>query len=1078
MTTLYKNLLMKASMFMGFLFFLLALSYNVKAQTADPNPVCFGGDINFKCAGLDGCDMPGSTYTWTDLAGWSSNDKNPVIHPWESSFYHSGKYYLTVQYTGGGLTSGYVYIQFLDAIIISGVVTPIGCNGGSTGAITIDVSGGSGIYTGYIWSSGQTTKNIAGLSSGTYTVTVSDDAGCSQASAPFTIANTTIIGISSFKKDVTCSGNSNGYINLTVSGGVSPYSYIWSNGHTATGATDGISGLNSGPYTVTVTDGHACTKTETYTITTPSALIITPLITHIKCSGESTGKIDLTVNGGTTAYKYLWSTNVPGGLAQRTTAHIMGLGASTYTVTVTDAHTCIATGIYTITQPASLFGNGVVSNPKCFGGSDGAATISGIGGTPPYYYTWSTGSHEQLITGLSAGRYNVNIADANNCLLLTWEDVIQPSDLSLTGTPVAVSCQGSGNGKITTTVSGGSGGNTTYLWNNSQTGSTATNLTAGTYTVTVTNIAGCSKNKSFTITENPAITIATVAITHAKCSNSNDGSIQLMLAGGVTPYTYLWNNGQTGSTAINLTSGAYTVTITDAGPCTKVGSWRVNAPSALSIAGLITTVLCNGNNDGKIDITVNGGTSNYSYNWNASGAQGQGTPHVSGLFAGTYTVTVTDNNLCTKIQSWYITQPTAMSVSTTIGPLTCYGGSNGIISVSAIGGTPPYTYIWNNGFTTQTINGLNAGRYMVTVTDANYCLNILWMDINQPSDITITGTPVKTTCPGSSNGQISTIVSGGSGGALTFLWNNGQTGSTAINLSVGVYTVTVTNIAGCKASSLPISVGAANLLPGPGGAISGPVFVAPGQSLVAYTTAPIANAGSYIWSLPPGATLAPGSFENNILVNFSNSASSGNMSVSANNVCGDGLPSPNLAVTIVQTNLNLQNISIGPGNACYNAFQTIYVAGGSSTFTVNGGGSATMIAGLNIVYQPGTTVNSGGYMHGYIATNGQYCTTPFNPVVNKSVLTGTLQTTAPEMTKNQTVRIYPNPATGSFTLELTAASGMRKVEIFGMNGIMVLSETLTDEPKHTFSGESLCPGVYIIHVTTGSTNEMVKLVRL
>jgi hypothetical protein len=247
-----------------------------------------------------------------------------------------------------------------------------------------------------------------------------------------------------------------------------------------------------------------------------------------------------------------------------------------------------------------------------------------------------------------------------------------------------------------------------------------------------------------------------------------------------------------------------------------------------------------------------------------------------------------------------------------------------------------------------------------------------------------------------------------------------------------------------------------------------------------YSVPLISHATGYNWNLPAGADItgaAPGS----ITVDFTSWATSGNISVFGTNDCGSGAASPNLAITVVPLGINLQNISIVNGNtSCYNATQTINVAGGGSTFTVNSGGSATMIAGQNVVYLPGTRVYYEGYMHGYIATNGQYCLTPGNPLVNTLVKVGAVQTAVPELAKKQSILLYPNPTHGTFTLELTenAVSEMTKVEIFGMNGVKVLSEVMAGERKHIFTVETLRPGIYIIHVFSGSASEMVKLIKL
>jgi len=1019
MKTFYNKILsLKILKLPALIFFLLALSYNVRAQYALPPVVCDGQPIQLFCGGLPGCGVGTSTFTWVDEAGtWYSNDENPVIFP-GSPGYHGGQFYLSIQYLPEGLSSGVASVVLLTPFSVSGTITPLACNGASTGAITITPNGGQPSYGPYAWSNGKTTKDITGLSAGTYTVTVTDANNCT-ASRSFTINAPIAISISGSQTNVVCNGSSTGSITTTVSGGAPSYSYLWNTGGTAssinnlsvgtytvsvtdqnnctatktftitqtnamsvtfggtniscfggnngaisttvTGGTSGytynwsnggttrnISGLTAGTYFVTITDFNLCTKTSSFavtqpsditvsgtpvnivcfgnlgqitanvsggsggltsylwnngqtaatatgltagsytvtvtnaagctksnsfqitsnsaisfgtvniiaatcntsnngsiqlfasggvtpygylwnngqtgstataltagtysvtltdgvgctkvgswTVTSPSAISITDVKTNVLCNGQATGKIDITVAGGTPGYTYNW--NVLGYQGQGT-PNVSGLATGTYTVTVTDVALCTATKSWTITAPTALSGNGIVTNVTCYGGNNGTATITGFGGTSPYAYHWITGSNSQLITGLSVGRYFVTITDANSCPNFTWQDISQPSDITITGTPVKVVCQGTSTGSIIATTSGGSGGVTSYLWNNGQTASTAVNLSAGTYTVTITNEAGCTKSKSFVVDENPAISFGSVIKTDAKCSASPDGSIQLFVSGGISPYSYNWSNGQHAATATGLIAGTYTVTVTDNGSCTKVGSWTINAPSAITMAGLKTDVLCNGQATGKIDITVGGGTPGYTYNWNVLGYQGQGTPHVSALNIGTYTVTVTDLNLCTAVQSWTINQPTALSGNGVVTNVTCYGGNNGTATITGFGGTSPYTYHWITGSNSQLITGLSVGRYYVTITDNNNCPNFTWQDISQPSDITISGTPTLVVCNGSNTGSIIATTSGGSGGLTSYLWNNGQTTSTAINLTAGTYTVTVTNEAGCTKS--------------------------------------------------------------------------------------------------------------------------------------------------------------------------------------------------------------------------------------------------------------------------------------
>jgi hypothetical protein len=266
------------------------------------------------------------------------------------------------------------------------------------------------------------------------------------------------------------------------------------------------------------------------------------------------------------------------------------------------------------------------------------------------------------------------------------------------------------------------------------------------------------------------------------------------------------------------------------------------------------------------------------------------------------------------------------------------------------------------------------------------------------------------------------------------------------------------------------------LVPDPAGTVSGLVVVSQSETGVAYSIAPVANATGYTWSLPTGASIASGVNSNSVTVDFSASAVSGNISVYATNSCANGSVSPDLFVTVIPSTNNLLNIVVANGESnCYDATQTIYVAGGGNTFTVQSGGSATMIAGQNIVYLPGTTVEPGGYMLGYITTDSQYCGGMVPSMVK--VVAGTEQ--IPSSLITTSYKVYPNPTPGEFTVEFSANDIQpAKANIFNMNGVKVLSADLNGEKKHEFSISSLPAGIYMIHLSSGKSVQVGKIVKL
>ncbi|MCX6303741.1 MAG: T9SS type A sorting domain-containing protein [Bacteroidetes bacterium] len=309
-----------------------------------------------------------------------------------------------------------------------------------------------------------------------------------------------------------------------------------------------------------------------------------------------------------------------------------------------------------------------------------------------------------------------------------------------------------------------------------------------------------------------------------------------------------------------------------------------------------------------------------------------------------------------------------------------------------------------------------------------------------------------------------------------YLWSNGATTPGLTVNASGNYSVTVTDLYGCTGTGTPVAVTVKSLT-GAAGAISGAAVSAQGHTGVAYSVAPVANATGYVWILPAGASIASGTNTNSITVDYSAVAVSGNITVYGTNDCGNGNISPPLAVTLIASTYNPGNTVVASGSVqCYNALQTIFVAGGGTTFTIQSGGSATMVAGQNIVYQTGTTAASGGYMHGYITTNNQYCGGMAPAMV--TVVAGT--ETVPVVPVSRNMRVYPNPTTGLLTIELGGDQGPRPatVELFNTGGVRLISKMMNGDVRYTLSIADMPPGLYFLHVVTLNSAETIKLIKL
>ncbi|HLF45877.1 MAG TPA: T9SS type B sorting domain-containing protein, partial [Chitinophagaceae bacterium] len=611
-----------------------------------------------------------------------------------------------------------------------------------------------------------------------------------------------------------------GAIDLTVTGGTGPYTFAWSNSAT----TEDIIGLAAGTYTVTVTDVNGCTQNGSFDVgQINNTITITPTVVNTICTADN-GSISLVISGGDAPYTFLWNTGA-------TTQDLSGLAAGTYTVTVTDVNGCTQNGSFDVIQDNSnITLSSSVTNAICTSAT-GAIDLTVSGGTAPYTYLWSNGATTEDVTGLVTGNYTVTVTDANGCTQNATINVGQNNNtITITPTINPTICIAN-NGSITLVVTGGTAPYT-YVWNTGATTKDISGLAAGTYTVTVTDVNGCTQNGSFdVIQDNSTITLSS-SVTNAICTSAT-GAIDLTVSGGTAPYTYLWSNGATTEDVTGLVTGNYTVTVTDANGCTQNVSISVGQDmNTITITPTIINTICTANS-GSIDLVVTGGNAPYSYLWNT----GAVTQNINGLDAGTYSVTVTDANGCTQMGSYTVGQDIDAITITALITNTICTSSSGSIELTINGGTAPYSFVWNNGATVQNINGLDAGTFTVTVTDANGCTQNGSFIVDQDNlSITVTGAVTKTICA-FSTGAIDLTINGGNA-PYTFNWNNGATTQNIAGLDAGNYTVTVTDVNGC---SQTISETVETILPladDPADLSTCPGYVLPALTNGAYFSSP------------------------------------------------------------------------------------------------------------------------------------------------------------------------------------------------------------------------------------------------
>jgi len=618
------------------------------------------------------------------------------------------------------------------------------------------------------------------------------------------------VNLSATTTDVACNGDDNGSIDLTISGGESPFDIAWTGPNGFTSELEDLTGLEPGVYAVLVTDRDGCTDQLSVEIFENDSIqleLSSPVFNggfNISCANANDGQATVEVSGGTPPYEFEW--NDP---ANQTTQTATGLEAGTYEVTVTDDNGCIQTGEITLNEPDPV--TGILEeriDVLCTNEATGEITISAAGGVGPYTINWNTVPPQSgpTITGLIAGFYTAEITDINGCTGSIEIEIVEP-DEELSGfiTTTQAQCADSSDGSATANITGGS---PPYIYEWSpQPGlnqPSIDDLTSGSYTLLITDDNGCTLTLPFNIAEPASISIDLISEMPPACNGTNDGSLTVSASGGTAPYTYSWDTTpvQTGPTINNLGPGVYTVSVTDANGCLEELAITLNEPDVLEVESVLEIgPTCNGGQNGDIEVSASGGTPPYEYTWNTIPPTSG--PLLQDLGVGTYQVEVVDANGCDVSESFELFEPDSIEITIeSIQNVLCAGESTGEVTISVTGGTPPYNIEWDDpaNQTGLTASNLAAGTYIATVNDAFSCEETIEVTItepDQPLDAQITA-QTNVGCFGEATGSATVTVTGGSG-SYTFQWDdpNSQQTSTATGLTAGTYTVTVFDNNGC-----------------------------------------------------------------------------------------------------------------------------------------------------------------------------------------------------------------------------------------------------------------------------------------
>lgn len=658
----------------------------------------------------------------------------------------SGTYTVTV--TRGGCSG-------TSSVVVQNVPNPVAgitgdmsiCSGQTTQLVA---TGGSG----YDWSEVGNSTNTLTINPTTttvYTVTVTNN-GCKGTTSATVVVRPSIQSTSALTH--TRCGQSNGQINLTVSGGAGGYTYRW---NPNLGNLEDPSNLAAGGYALTITDAIGCTFRGSYDITPSESLQITTFPTGTLCNQQN-GRLDVFPTNGQGVYTYVlppYPTN--------TTGEFLNMTSGNYVLTVTDGLGCRTTTSVVI-APSGVPSVTATSSPtRCGLNNNGQILITSVGGgLAPYLFDIGDGNGlvpDRQFDFLPSGNYRITVSDANGCTNTQTVQVASSVAMSLNTTSTGTRCDGP-TGTIRVQVGGGGTQPYTFdIGSANQGGITVNNYTfgtlaAGTYTVTVTDFWGCTAIRQTTVTSPSGLTASTNT-TNAQCGRT-DGSLQVTTMGGSSPFTYTLQGGTQNGTGLftNLGSGTYAVTVQDKDGCSFVTTGAVGNASGQTITGINTSVAKCTSSTGGLSIQVSGGLSPYTYV-----VTGQ-TPNSTGVFtnlsAGMYGLTVTDQSGCVAVSTAQINSVNGMSLNSSVVNTSC-GLNNGQLDVSVIGGMAPYTYVMSGPGVSPPYPGLGSGTYSVTVTDANGCVRELTnLTVGVSTALNGSLTIVSATC-GQSNGSISVV---------------------------------------------------------------------------------------------------------------------------------------------------------------------------------------------------------------------------------------------------------------------------------------------------------------------------------
>jgi gliding motility-associated-like protein len=804
----------------------VVVNYNLGADSVKCSTESTGR-LRIKPTGTSGAPF---TYKWTRTTG-TPNGSGTISVLGDSAVITvlpAGTYSVTVTNVTKDSTVKTIAIgEPLDPLFVNPPDVRNPCPGGNNGKMYIlgsGIGGGTAPYS-FLWNTGGTRDSIINLSPGNYSCTVTDARGCT-AQTGGSIGGNAIRVVDSLVTSALCSDIKNGTILIRkVTGGTAlggNYTFKWNNLATSTkGATSNNPNIGAGTYSVVITDDNSCSITKEMIVPAQRVLSMTATVANPVCNGVADGSIFVTIKEVGTAnrpYTFTW-TGIPAASItnQPATSLAASLRNGTYPLSVRDQDGCKIDSTFTLTQPDSIRIDSVsLKNESCSVGTDGQIVVNATGGAGGYTYQWSRNNADKAatISNLVAGFYVVTVTDSKNCSKTRVFQIKLPQRPVVTATVKNATCFEKNDGSIKIAITPPTGAAVTgILWSTGGITDTIQKLKAGAYKVIVSLNNGCSKDTTFTVgaPDSISVDLANSSIQNPTCPEDANGTIILVMKGGTAPFKYNWSGGQPTANTVfaSLKVGSYSFSITDDNGCKPVviDIPLVGPPAIIVAYANIVETSCNGvcvsnQSNGKATAIASGGSTTtgvYTYKWSSAETVGRATK----LCAGFQKVTVSDGT-CFKVDSVQIPEPLPLTyLAPNITEPTCNGDKDGSAEVRVQGGTPPYSYSWSTGSTVKDIVNVIAGIYNVTVTDSRLCpAPSLAVEILQPQKLildTIASETNNVTCNKLSDGQITLQRIGGNGGDTKYKWaKNISVTDKAINLEAGVYSITATDVKGCK----------------------------------------------------------------------------------------------------------------------------------------------------------------------------------------------------------------------------------------------------------------------------------------